>query len=175
MTKYNQTFKQQVVEFYFTHDENLSQTLHHFGLPSMTVRRWIAQFLHSGNSGLAVLHAKRTYSPEFKQQVIQAVCKGEWTTEDATLHFGLSSSSLISRWLQAFEQSGISGLQPKPKGRPPMSPKRPKYAKMPPPPKTEEDRLRLRILELEAEVAYLKKLDELIRAEEAERQQSFKH
>ena len=27
---------------------------------------------------------------------------------------------------------------------------KPKYAKMPPPPKTEEDRLRLRILQLEA-------------------------
>ena len=33
---------------------------------------------------------------------------------------------------------------------------KPKYARMPPPPKTEEDRLRLRILQLEAEVAYLK-------------------
>ena len=35
---------------------------------------------------------------------------------------------------------------------------KPKYARMPPPPKTEEDRLRLRILQLEAEVAYLKEL-----------------
>lgn len=33
---------------------------------------------------------------------------------------------------------------------------KPKYSKMPPPPKTEEDRLRLRILQFEAEVAYLK-------------------
>lgn len=45
---------------------------------------------------------------------------------------------------------------------------------MPPPPKTEEDRLRLRILELEAEVAFLKKLDEVIREEEAERRQLSK-
>ena len=35
---------------------------------------------------------------------------------------------------------------------------KPQYAKMPPPPKTEEDRLRLRILQLEAEVACLKEL-----------------
>ena len=35
---------------------------------------------------------------------------------------------------------------------------KPKYAKMLLPPKTEEDRLRLRILQLEAEVAYLKEL-----------------
>ncbi|EFX91632.1 hypothetical protein HMPREF0027_1320 [Actinobacillus ureae ATCC 25976] len=37
---------------------------------------------------------------------------------------------------------------------------KPKYPQMPPPPKTEEERLRYRILELEAEVAYLKKLRE---------------
>ncbi|SUT86320.1 transposase [Actinobacillus ureae] len=37
---------------------------------------------------------------------------------------------------------------------------KPKYPQMPPPPKTEEERLHYRILELEAEVAYLKKLRE---------------
>lgn len=51
---------------------------------------------------------------------------------------------------------------------------KPHYAKMPPPPKTEEDRLRLRILELEAEVAYLKKLDEIIKRGEAKRQKPSK-
>ena len=44
---------------------------------------------------------------------------------------------------------------------------KPKYAKMPPPPKTEEDRLRLRILQLEAEVAYLKELRRLRLQDEA--------
>ena len=33
---------------------------------------------------------------------------------------------------------------------------KPNMQKLPPPPKTEEDRLRLRILQLEAEVAYLR-------------------
>ncbi|OOS07207.1 hypothetical protein B0188_01050 [[Haemophilus] felis] len=67
----------------------------------------------------------------------------------------------ISQWLQAFEKQGINGLFPKPKGRPAM---KPKYPKMPPSPKTEEERLRYRILELEAENAYLKKLRELNQA-----------
>ncbi|EFM99580.1 hypothetical protein appser12_20960 [Actinobacillus pleuropneumoniae serovar 12 str. 1096] len=60
--------------------------------------------------------------------------------------------------MHIFEEQGINGLLPKPKGRPTM---KPKYPKMPPPPKTEEERLRYRILELEAENAYLKKLREL--------------
>ena len=45
---------------------------------------------------------------------------------------------------------------------------KPKYAKMLLPLKTEEDRLCLRILQLEAEVAYLKELRRLRLQDEAE-------
>ena len=51
---------------------------------------------------------------------------------------------------------------------------KPKYAKMPPPPKTEEARLRLRILQLEAEVAYLKELRRLRLQDEAEQRKLSK-
>ncbi|KKB02050.1 transposase [Avibacterium paragallinarum] len=64
----------------------------------------------------------------------------------------------MSQWLQRFEKQGIDGLLLKPKGRPSMKLNSPK---MPPTPKTEEERLRYRILELEAENAMLKKLQEL--------------
>ena len=66
MTKYHQLFKQQVVNFYFEHHENLAFTLKHFNLASKTVRYWIAQYKYSGTNGLAVLHRKRLHSPEFK-------------------------------------------------------------------------------------------------------------
>ena len=71
MTKYNQLFKQQVVNFYFEHHENLAFTLKHFNLASKTVRYWIAQYKYSGTNGLAVLHRKRLCSPEFKHSVVQ--------------------------------------------------------------------------------------------------------
>ena len=77
----------------------------------------------------------------------------------------IPSDTLVGTWLKRFEKSGIKGLIPyKPSGRPSM---KPKYARMPPPPKTEEDRLRQRILQLEAEVAYLKELRKLRLQEEA--------
>ena len=166
MTKYTHTFKQQVIDFYLEHHQNLSKTLRHFELKSTTVRRWIVQFNTSGSRGLAVYHAKQVYSPDFKLNVIQAVLEGEFTLREASLHFGIPNDGIISQWLNAFEKHGITGLYPKPKGRSSM---KPKYAKRPPPPKTEEDRLRRRILELEAEVAYLKKLDEILRRDEAQR------
>ena len=51
MTKYNQLFKQQVVNFYFEHHENLALTLKHFNLAAKTVRYWISQSMsRKGNS-----------------------------------------------------------------------------------------------------------------------------
>lgn len=64
MTKYNQLFKQQVVNFYFKHHENLAFTLKHFNLAAKTIRCWIAQYKYSGTNRLAVLHRKRLYSPD---------------------------------------------------------------------------------------------------------------
>ncbi|WP_115632237.1 IS3 family transposase [Actinobacillus ureae] len=155
MTKYNSLFKQQVIEFYLQNDKNRLFTQRHFQLSKKTLIRWIAQFNHNGINGLAAMGKKQKYSPEFKLTVIQAVKKGQFSAESASLHFGIANSGSISQWLQAFEKQSINGLLPKPKGRPTM---KPKYPQMPPPPKTEEERLRYRILELEAEVAYLKKL-----------------
>ncbi|SUT86603.1 transposase [Actinobacillus ureae] len=155
MTKYNSLFKQQVIEFYLQNDKNRLFTQRHFQLSKKTLTRWIAQFNHNGINGLAVMGKKQKYSPEFKLTVIQAVKKGQFSAESASLHFGIANSGSISQWLQAFEKQSINGLLPKPKGRPTM---KPKYPQMPPPPKTEEERLRYRILELEEEVAYLKKL-----------------
>ncbi len=92
MTKYNQTFKQQVVNFYFEHHENLSLTLRYFNLSGKTVRRWIAQYKHSGAHGLAILHSKRVYTPEFKLKVVKSILTGTFSPEEATLHFDISNS-----------------------------------------------------------------------------------
>ena len=169
MTKYSQSFKQQVIEFYLQHDKNRSLTRRHFQLARTTLERWINQYNHNGINGLAVLSKKRIYSPEFKLSVVQAVKSGQFSAEYATLYFGFSNSGIISQWLQAFEKQGINGLFPKSKGRPSM---KPKYPKMPPPPKTEEERLRYRILELEAENAVLKKLQEFNQAKMRKKQVS---
>ena len=66
---------------------------------------------------------------------------------EAACFYNIPSNALVGTWLKRFEKSVIKGLIPrKPSGRPPM---KPKYAKMPPLPKTEEEPLRLRILQLE--------------------------
>ena len=116
MTKYNQLFKQQVVNFYFEHHENLAFILKHFNLAVKTVRCWITQYKYSGTHGLAVLHRKRIYSPEFKHSFVQTILSCRFSMENAALYFGTASSGTISQWLKAFQKNGINGLYPKPKG-----------------------------------------------------------
>ncbi|HHT7864545.1 hypothetical protein PMCNE_06040 [Pasteurella multocida] len=130
MTKYNQSFKQEVIAFFLQNGKNCSLTRQQFQLKASTLRRWISQYNYNGINSLAVLGKKQKYSPEFKLTVIQAVKKGQFSAESACLHFGIANSGVISQWLQAFEKQGINGLFPKPKERPAM---KPKYPKMPPP------------------------------------------
>ncbi|MEG9498897.1 helix-turn-helix domain-containing protein, partial [Mannheimia indoligenes] len=118
MTKYNQSFKQQVIEFYLQNGKNHSLTRQHFQLARTTLERWIIQYNHNGINGLAVLGKKQTYSPEFKLSVVQAVKNGQFSAEEACLYFGIANSGSISQWLQTFDKQGINGLLPKPKGRP---------------------------------------------------------
>lgn len=76
MTKYNQFFKQQVLDFYLQNGKNRTLTRRHFQLAKRTLTRWINQYNHNGINGLAVLGKKRIYSPEFKLSVVQAVKNG---------------------------------------------------------------------------------------------------
>ena len=114
----------------------------------------------------------KRYTTEFKLQALRPILNGKMSIRKTVRFYNIPSNALVGIWLKRFEKSGIKGLIPrKPSGRLLM---KPKYAKMPPPPKTEEDRLRLRILQLEAEVAYLKELRRLRLQDEAEQRRLSK-
>ena len=120
MTKYNQLFKQQVVNFYFEHYENLAFTLKYFNLAAKTVRCWIAQYKYSGTHGLAVLHRKRLYSPEFKHSVVQSILSGRFTMENAALYFGIANSGTIKSMVESLSEKRY-------KWAPPQTQRAPKY------------------------------------------------
>ena len=112
------------------------------------------------------------YTTEFKLQDLQPILKWKMSIREDARYYNIPSDALVGTWLKLFGKSGIKGLiRYRSSGRPPM---KANYARMPPPPKTEEDRLRLRILQLEAEVAYLKELRKLRLQEEARQQKLSK-
>jgi len=86
--------------------------------------------------------------------------------KETAIQFGISGSGTIYQWEKRYLDNGMSGLEDKKKGRRPRTQK-PKL------PKTREEELLDRIQYLEAENAYLKKLNALV-AEREKREKGIK-
>lgn len=103
-----------------------------------------------GSGALVTKPTKRSFSFEFKLEVVQRFLAGE-AKVDLAREFELSSPKLIETWARKYRNDGQDGLRPKRAGRPP----RPETA----PSETGElERLRRENERLRAEVAYLGKL-----------------
>ena len=113
----------------------------------------------------------RKYSPEFKMEVIKQYLKGESKTSLSIAHN--IRLSMIDSWLKRYEKDGYNGLINRKKGRPPkMKKDKDKITEPVIEDNTESkgdsaDKARIRLLEkknreLEAEVAYLIKLNALV-------------
>jgi transposase len=95
------------------------------------------------------------WTAEQKRQVLWYMHENNLSCKETAIQFGISGSCTIYQWEQRYLENGIEGLENKKKGRKPKTPK-------PKPPKTREEELLDRILYLEAENAYLKKLNALV-------------
>lgn len=114
----------------------------------------------------------RTFSPEFKMEVIDRHREGESINSLATIND--IQRAMIYSWIRRYEKDGYNGLVDKKKGRPPKMKKNDDMtSEMISEAADDEvkadsaDRAKIRLLEkrnreLEAEVAYLKKLNALV-------------
>nr|WP_301098518.1 helix-turn-helix domain-containing protein [Otariodibacter sp.] len=104
--------------------------------------------------------SKAHYSSEFKLNVLKTMFEQNLSQSEIALKFNISSPALISHWYKAYQQQGMNGLIPEPKGRPSMT--KPFITDKPDEEKTLAE-LKRELEYLRAENAYLKKLDVLLR------------
>ena len=164
MSKYDTQFKHGIVKQYLSGECGSKSLAKMHGLDHGQVNRWIASFRLHGLAGLAKKSA--SYDAQFKLRVLQHMERDTLSLRQAAAHYDIRNPDQISRWALAYHQGGIEALQPKPKGRP-----RQMKPKPPPEPPVGDDARTLEQLRqenecLRAEVAYLKKLDALIRAKQ---------
>lgn len=93
---------------------------------------------------------KRSFTFEFKLEVVRRYVSGEATALELAREHDLSSPKQVETWVRSYRRDGEEALRPKRKGRPPAAPG--------PSGASELERLRAENLRLSAEVAYLKKL-----------------
>jgi transposase len=167
MTKFDDAFKRKVVQEYFSGASGTEALGRKYGVGRTTLRRWISGWERHGQDGLNKKHT--AYSAEFKLHVLEHRQRHGLSYSQTGVMFDLREAGAIARWERQYHEGGFEALKPRRKGRPPNMPT-PKQPPQPASEPTQDERSREDLLKeneyLRAEVAYLKKLDALLRAKE---------
>ena len=119
-------------------------------VPESTVRNWLHKFKLRHN--LTHKIGKQVFSADFKRKVLETRWKDKLSFKETAELFNIDNPSLIAAWNKKYLDEGFLGLQPKPKGRPPMKTKKEINVQADSTPKSDKERIK----ELEAEIARLK-------------------
>ncbi len=167
MAKYSESLKLEVVQKYQAAGLGYAALAKLFGINATVVRRWVEHFREHGLDGVRKKHSDY-FSAEFKLKVLRQAERRELSNRQAAALFDLrGGGAVVAKWRRQYDEGGAQALHPKPRGRPPMKPPKPKAA--PAAPAKADDQRTLEELReenelLRTEVAYLKKLDALVRA-----------
>jgi transposase len=167
MAKYDEKFKRSVVQDYLAGSGGYKRLAAKYGIDHGQIRHWVGSYRQNGDDGLSKKFSR--YSAEFKLHVLEHMWREELSFNQTIHLFNLrGGSGVVSNWQHKYHEGGITALAPKPRGRP-------KTMKLPetPKPSREESTQAKTVQELQreneylrAEVAYLKKLDALVRAKQ---------
>lgn len=165
MARHDESFKLEVVQRYLSESSGARAIALRYGLDHGTVRRWVDGYRQHGMQGLRKKYNR--YDEQFKLNVLRRMWREELSCRQVTALFDIRGGyGVVSSWERQYHEGGLDALKPKPRGRPQLmtAPKPPD----PPPPHANDartlDTLRKENEYLRAEVAYLKKLDALVRA-----------
>jgi transposase len=136
------------------------------GVEESNIRKWIGFYKAHGEKGL-LPRKNQSYSVDFKLKVINVIQKESLTLRGASIKFNIPDFAIITKWQKDFTTFGIDGLHPKPKGRPKSMSNFKRKKRKSDKPLSREEELLLENEALRCELAFLKKLQALIQAEEA--------
>lgn len=162
MAKYSESFKLMIVKEYQEGKLGYSLLAKKYGIKSHNlVKKWVKVFEKFGVDGFMKKRNYEVYSVQFKIDVLDYMKKTRDSLMDTALHFGITTTSLISTWNKSFTAGGIEALGIT-KERPPMSDKAKKNSRSKKTTKeiemTYEQKLEREHELLRLEVEYLKKL-----------------
>ena len=156
MAKYDFDFKLSVVKEYLDGEGGFKYLAKKWGLPSHTpLREWVLTYKQVGEEGLRRRKSNKTYSLNFKLDVIKYYQNSGESYLDVAIKYNLSSQGQIKKWHETFLKHGIEALSKK-VGRPTMPKNTNKLNKQKE--LTREQKLERENELLRAELAFIKKL-----------------
>ncbi len=161
MSKYPKEFKLKVIDHYLTGNEGFIQVALSYGLHRDVLRNWVHSYQLHGEEGLSPERSR--YTPAFKLSVLRYQEQHQLSANRAAMHFNIASGSTIASWQRLYNEHGAAAFkcdvleQPSPMSK---SIDIKKILKIPLTELSPQELLR-RAQYLEAENAYLKKLEAL--------------
>ena len=174
MAKYDEIFKRSVVQDYLAGGGGYKGLASKYGVTSGQIRNWVGFYRLNGDKGLTKKFSH--YSAEFMLHILEHMWREELSFTQTIHLFDLrGGGGVVSAWQRKYHEGGITALAPKPRGRP----KQMKSLELPKPIEKPTEAKTLQELQreneyLRAEVAYLKKLDALVRAKKQAAQKKRK-
>lgn len=164
MAKYDAQFKLKLVQEYLKGHSGYHGIAIKYGVAFKAVRLWVKLYQQHGQEGLTPKYAN--YSAQFKRQVLQHMHSEQLSCIQVATLFNIRNPYSIRVWQNLFEAGGEQALAPRPKGRAAAMRKVTKPDDRATSEKTLQE-LQRENEYLRAEVAYLKKLREILDQQEA--------
>ena len=171
--KYTYEFKLRCVEEVLKRHQSVIATAQENGIALTNLKWWIRRYIAFGNQGLLPSQRTTNYSVKFKLDVLQSIEKKTLSLGEACLTFNIPTRSTIISWQRKYAKEGLTGLKPKPKGRPASMNFKRKQRKTDKP-LTREEELLKELEYLRAENEILKKFNALVQAEQANQNKRLK-
>lgn len=164
MGKYTAEFKLSVVQKYLEGSMGYRLLAEQFDIRNHSlIERWVGFYRLHGEEGLRAKRA--SYSAQFKLSVLKHMWDNSLSKGRTAAIFNIRRHATVGDWERTYYAGGVDALEPCRRGSPVMQPvpDKPEGAK------TEDSRTREELVAevayLRAEVAYLKKLDALVRSQ----------
>jgi transposase len=123
MSKYDEKLKLMVVREYQEGQLGFKLLAKKHGIKShKQIINWVKNYEKFGTEGLMRKKQNKTYSVQFKLDVLSFIKRTGSSVTETALEFGLTNPPMITVWKNAFLEGGAESLD-RPKGRPPMSDK----------------------------------------------------
>ena len=161
MGKYETKFKLKVVESFLAGDGGAKLLARRWSVPEEKIRTWVS---HYRVHGVAGLQPKRgAYTAHFKLEVLSHEDREQLSSRQVAAIYDIRNPNQVVVWRRAFDGGGVAALEVRRQAHR-MKADKPDE-KLPDTDHARSNRALLEEVErLRAEVAYLKKLEALVRA-----------
>jgi transposase len=162
MKKYGTEFKLQVVQSSLAGEGGAKLLARRWSVPEEKIRTWVSHYRLHGVDGLRP--KRSTYSAQFKLQVLSHQEREQLSSRQVAAIYDIRNPNQVVVWRRNLDQGRLQALQNEKEERPRMKPKRSRASPLNVVDTDAAQTLQHENERLRAEVAYLKKLQALIRS-----------